>query len=734
MSEIKAEKHKLEIFGRNLVLMLNRASMYTVGHPYVKQAIEVTYDATTSVLESVSPLVFIMTQEKFFIDEEPLDPRVNTSRLVNHFKKKGIQSISFEKGLEKRELRSFVEIYSTPDKYPDAEAIKKGLTSRRIYHLKINHVFYKKVTADDEVIPKEALRKITPDMMEDAQLKSKKMFMDALLESVLTEEFLRTLNINNLIKDPKAFSKQMIEADLESANKGGGTGGGGTGPGPVLLQQLELIGEEVERNLSEATGLDLPELANAVFEMKKQLMETIEEQKVVGMAFSNEEIIKEKANEITDRVLLKLVKEEYGKGSVSIPRLAHIVKRLVPEPEELKRLLPQIKATLIEEGMALEEYLRFLQELSKELRSEELAKILGESSEEIGIDSEQLIEEVKRNPTHAAELIYLAAELRKGGGDEKVLTDLLVDYIERLGSKITSDMTDEQGPQGEQHLRRVMTEVRSKILERLQEKDLKDDVLARLEERLNQRVDEVLDKLRLEWLKAQPVSSESSKQEQMSVLETLEQSVGEDQELAEILKVVRSKVEAEEIDENDFAQIHNEIEREKKRREQKESKKDLPAGILDEDELMIFLEKEIARVTRYNTPSSALAFTVVKAKPRVQASPSLISRQAVLDEILHQLAKAFRATDLVGQIGKNKIVALLPMTPLPDAKLALRRVTRMLHSRPIQVNGVRVDVRIAGVASDIGEQEKPDLKTFLETFFNKLADMATRIRNIHAYL
>ncbi|RLB18655.1 MAG: hypothetical protein DRG63_02070, partial [Deltaproteobacteria bacterium] len=101
MSEIKAEKHKLEIFGRNLVLMLNRASMYTVGHPYVKQAIEVTYDATTSVLESVSPLVFIMTQEKFFIDEEPLDPRVNTSRLVNHFKKKGIQSISFEKGLEK---------------------------------------------------------------------------------------------------------------------------------------------------------------------------------------------------------------------------------------------------------------------------------------------------------------------------------------------------------------------------------------------------------------------------------------------------------------------------------------------------------------------------------------------------------------------------------------------------------------------------------------------------------
>ncbi|RLB20881.1 MAG: hypothetical protein DRG71_09095, partial [Deltaproteobacteria bacterium] len=231
MAETKIEKHKLDLFGRNLTLMLNRASMYTVNHPYVKQAIDATYDATTSVLESISPLVFIMTQEKFFIDEEPLDPRVNTSRIVSHFKKKGIQSVSFEKGLEKRELRSFVEIYSTPDKYPDSEAIKRALAARRIRHLKINHVFYKKVTADDEIISKQALRKITPEMMEQEQAKSKKMFIDALLESILTEEFLKTLDINQLVKDPKGFSHQMVEAGIESANKAREEGGGGTAIG-----------------------------------------------------------------------------------------------------------------------------------------------------------------------------------------------------------------------------------------------------------------------------------------------------------------------------------------------------------------------------------------------------------------------------------------------------------------------------------------------------------------------
>lgn len=748
MAEAKVEKHRLDLFGRNITLMLNRASMYTTNHPYVKQAIDAAYDATTSLLEQVSPLVFIMTQEKFFIDEEPLDPRVNTGRIVSHFKKKGIQSVSFEKGLEKRELRSFVEIYSAPDKYPDAEAIKKGLSARRVRNLRINHVFYKKVTADDEVISKEALRKITPDMMEQEQARSKKMFIDALLESILTEEFIKTLDINELVKDPKAFSRQMVEAGIEGANKvqqesgaqvgeGGGAGGGGpggSGAGPVLLRQLEYIGEEIEKKIAEGGDIELPELANALFEMKKELMEAIEAQKVVGMAFSSEEKILEKANQITDRVLIRLVKEEYQGGETSIPRLAQIIRRLVPEAEELKRLLPKIKTALLAEGMALEDYLQLIRELSKELRSEELAIVLEESSEEIGIDAEQLLEEVRNNPTQAAELIYLAAEIRKGSGDDRVLSDILVEYIERLGTRLSEDVEEGASEQGEQHIRSVMSEVQSKILEKLQGKELKHDVLARLEERLNQRIDEMLDKLRLEWLERQTGPVEYKPQEELSVLETLEQTAGQDEELSEILKVVRAKAEAEEIDENDFAQIHREILSEWKRRESERAKRGLPAGILDEQNLMVFLEKEIARVTRYNIPFSAAAFTVVKAKPRVQVPSGSISRQAILDEVLNILAHTFRETDIVGQVGRNKIVALLPMTPLEDAKLALRRVIRMFHSKPLEINGIKLDLRLAGATIDISDEERPDKDSFLRNLFQQLTNMATRIRNIHTYL
>ncbi len=758
MAEARIEKHKLDLFGRNLTLMLNRASMYTVNHPYVKQAIDVTYDATTSLLEHLSPLVFIMTQEKFFIDEEPLDPRVNTSRIVNHFKKKGIQSVSFEKGLEKRELRSFVEIYSTPDKYPDAEAIKKALTARRIRHLKINHVFYKKVTADDEIISKDALRKITPDMMEQEQAKSKKMFLDALLESILTEEFLRTLDINQLVKDPKGFSHRMIEAGIESAKKAqeGGRGGatvqdggssatgsvggsivgasGGPGAGPVLVRQLELIEQEIEKNISEGASLELPDLANALFEMKKELLEAIEAQKSLGMTFSDEEKIMEKANHITDRVLIRLVKQEYAGGQTAVARLAQIIRRLVPDPQEIKRLLPKIKTALLAEGMPLEDYLQLIRELGKELRGEELAKVLEDSSEEIGIDPEQLLEEVRNNPARAAELIYLAAEIRKGSGDDKVLSDILIEYIERLGTKLSEDFEEQESKEGEQHVRTVMSEIQSKILEKLKGREMHNDILARLEQRINQRVDEMLDKLRLEWLERNSGATEQTIHEELSVLDTLEQSAGQDEELADILKVVRAKVDAEEIDENDFAQIHREILNEWNRREAERASQGLPAGILDEHNLLLFLEKELARVARYNIPFSAAAFTVVKAKPRVQVPSGTISRQDILDKVLHMLANTFRETDIVGQVGKNKIVALLPMTPLEDAKLAMRRVIRIFHSKPIELNGLHLDLRVAGAAIDMGTQEKSDTDSFLKALFQQLSDMATRIRNIHAFL
>jgi hypothetical protein len=727
---IKSKVSKLEFtkFGRILSLLFNRATMYQMDHPYVKQSVDEFHPFVEKLLKSVSPLVFAMNREQFFIDEEPLDPRITVNRMVAHFKKAEVQSISFYKGMGKNELRAFLEIFVSLNRYPNAEAMKKALAEKGITNLKVNHVFYKKVTEDDEVVSRDVLKNITPEIMDEDQRRSKKLFIDMVLESVLGEEFEKILNIKNLLKNPTGLSINMIEADLNSFQESDAED---RRPGPVLLHQLQKIGEEVEKGLSGGGGANVSELAAAVFDMKKKLIEGMEAKKDFDITYSNKEEILDQANEIADNVLIRLVRDEYKAGKISTPRLAQILRRLIPEADELKRVLPKIKAALLEEGMPLPEYLNLVEELGKELQSDELAKILQESSEGVGLDGKELIEEVKENPVQAAELICLAAEIRKGTGDEKVLTDLLVDYVERMGSKLSQDIKTEKGADGEQHLRQVITGLESNIVSRLRSMNVvKDDALEHLEERLNKRMDAIFDKLRDDWIESKSMTPEENRSKNLSVLQILEQSVGENEDLGEILRIIRSKVQSGQIDENDFKQIYSEINKQKQKRLEQEAKKKMPAGVLKSKDLMFFIRKEISRASRYDLPFSALSFSVVKAKPKTGVPADTITQQAVTDAILYRLSSILREADIVGHFGKNKMVGLLPMTKQSDAKLALRRTLKLLHGDPIEVDGIPLTTKIAGVATSFDAERMPDVSAFVKAMSNELTDMVVRVKNI----
>ena len=728
MPESKVSKQEFARFGRILSLLFNRATMYQMDHPYVKQSIDEFHPFVEKLLMSLSPLVFAMNREQFFMDEEPLDPRITVNRMVAHFKKAEIQSISFYEGMTKNELKTFLGVFVSLDKYPNAESMKETLAEKGITNLKINHVFYKKVTEDDEVVSRDVLKNITPEMMDEDELKSKKLFIDMVLESVLGEEFEKNLNINNLLTNPTGLSMNMIEADINSVQESDAED---RRPGPVLLHQLQVIGEEVEKGLSGGGDANVSELAAAVFDMKKKLIEGMDAQKDLDITFSNKEEILDQANEITDNVLIRLVKDEYKAGKIATSRLAQILRRLIPDAEELKRVLPKIKAALLEEGMPLPEYLNLVEELGKELQSDELAKILQESSEEVGIDGKELIQEVKENPVEAAELICLAAEIRKGTGDEKVLTDLLVDYVERMGSKLGQDITAENGAEGEQHLRQVITGLETNIVSRLRDMNVvKDDVMEGLEERLNKRMDAVFDKLRDDWIQSKSMTPEENRSKNLSVLQILEQSVGEDEELGEILTIVRSKVQSEEIDENDFKEIYSEINKQKQIKREQEAKKKMPPGVLKSQAIMFVIKKEISRASRYDLPFSALSFSLVKTKPKTGGPADAITQQAVMDAILHRLADILREADIIGQLGKNKMVGLLPMTMQSNAKLALRRTMRLLHGDPIEVDGIPLTVKIAGVSTTFDPERMTDGKAFMQAMSNELTEMVVRVKNI----
>lgn len=912
------------LFGRVFSLLLNRSLMYQPGHPVIKQSVTDVHKAAVRLLDEVSPLVYILDRGNFFIDEEPLDPRINVHRVAALFKRCGLQSVSFEKGLTESELNIFAELFSSLASIANVEEVKTSLYQKGVFNIKVNHVIFRKVTEDDQVVSREALKKVTPMVDADDQ-ETRKRFMETLLESVLSEEFAKTLNITNLMANPGAFSKRLIEVDLAAvaqqnqqdlgwdppgygtevspdldgtadgapeigtapsgrgpaggtgASGGGGgegalgdgadgtgggrgpgggegtsaatgIGGGGSGmagqpgtggiapdgpyagghgtpdasasgepaaatpsgrgdggagaqsatgsplteqdpdgtmpsiaaaargrgapaasesaappkgpaaggatartgndapesrtaadgaaetasgPGPMLLHQLQMMQQEVQKHLQGEGETNIADLAQAIFEMKKQLLEGIQAQKALGIAYANETAITQTANQLADQVMMELIKDEYQAGKVTTQRLAHLIRRIIPEAAELKRLLPQIKRTLLTEGMPMAEYLNLIGELRSELQSEELTRILEESSDSIGLDGKDLVEEIKRNPGQAAELIYLASQIRQGGGDEAALSDILVEYVEHLGNQMAKD-APEDDPDREGHLKRVMGDIESTLLQKLSTMNVNADALTRMEHRINERMESILDNMRVQWLQSQGGQSTSAeaKPRMLTVLQTLEHHVGEDEELAGILKTIRAKVAAGEIEENNFSQIHEEIARQKQLLREQAGKTSMAEGILSSDEVMFIMEKEIARAKRYGAWFSAVSLAFVSAKPAMKLLDGVLTNEMIMEAALELLSTTFREVDYIGRIGKNRIMALLPTIDQPNAKKALDRVLRLLHAKPLDVDGIPVELRVAGVAAAFDEDQTPDAQRFAKHISRQLNDMVARLKNI----
>ena len=623
---------------------------------------------------------------------------------------------------------------------------------------------YQKVTEDDEIVNREFLDNVT--LMDEKDAESRKQFMDSLLESVLTEEFAKTLNIDSLMANPGGVSKNMIEADLANVAGGGdesgsgsgdgtgdgtGTGdgaggsdgggmggpGGGGAPGTLLFQQLEVMRDQVEKHLAGRGDATLSDLAGAVFDMKKQLLEGIEAQKAMGVAYENEAAILDQANELTDRVLIQLIKDEYQKGEITSARLAYLIHRLIPEAAELKRLLPKIKTALIEEGMPHAQYLELIQDLGRELQSENLAAILQESGEDIGIDGQQLIEEFKKNPEQAAQLIYLSSEIRKGGGDDDALVEILADYVEQMGSHMAMD--EAENMDDPEHLKTVVSTIESSIVSQLGKTNIGQDVIAKMEARLNDRMEAILDKMRAEWRQGgqnieRGKGGPEKKHKILSVLQTLEQSVSEHDELGGILKIVRKKVEAGEIDENDYKRIQDEISRQKQLIKEREANRVMPAGIIKASSMAFILEKEIARANRYEYSFSILAFSIVGAKPRKKVQKGLINNETLMEAVMALMAETVREVDIPGQLGKNTIAVILPLVNREDSKKALNRIIKIIQGKPIAVRGVPVDFKFAGIAMTFDGEHTPDVKSFVRVMASRLQDMASRLKNVQSYL
>jgi GGDEF domain-containing protein len=149
---------------------------------------------------------------------------------------------------------------------------------------------------------------------------------------------------------------------------------------------------------------------------------------------------------------------------------------------------------------------------------------------------------------------------------------------------------------------------------------------------------------------------------------------------------------------------------------------------------MFFLRKEMARAKRYKVPFSVLCFSVVETLSQDEPLPHPIGDEAVIEAVLNKLAINLREADVLGQLEKSRMVALLPMTDGRHARLVLRRCLRLLRTEPILVGRIPLTLKMAGVASGFDPGMKPDVDAFVEAMTDELEYLISRIRHIMMFL
>ena len=277
----------------------------------------------------------------------------------------------------------------------------------------------------------------------------------------------------------------------------------------------------------------------------------------------------------------------------------------------------------------------------------------------------------------------------------------------------------------------MLRRVQSQIVDRLRTKDVQDDVLREVEERLSVRMEKMLNRLKIDidkWGGSLPTGVGDL--EKFSILGALEEGGAEGEELGRILEQVRAGLRRRGVDENNFQEIYSEIVKGRLAWKTQQEKKELPGGVLNRSSVLFFVEKEMQRAVRYGTPFSIVLFAIVRAIPRAKVPSGAIQQKEVYHAVVDRLIRSVRDPDIVGSLDRSRMLWMLPMTMPAGVKIARDRVLNNIHRHIFTISGIPLKVRMAAAIMDFSHEEMPSLRTFLKRAERGLHDIVLRLRNI----
>jgi diguanylate cyclase (GGDEF)-like protein len=128
---------------------------------------------------------------------------------------------------------------------------------------------------------------------------------------------------------------------------------------------------------------------------------------------------------------------------------------------------------------------------------------------------------------------------------------------------------------------------------------------------------------------------------------------------------------------------------------------DALTGVANEAHIIHLLEKEIHRARRYGTPFGLAQVDIDQFLPFCEIHGQHAGDQALAD-FGRLLRSSIRETDMVGRIGNDEFLILLPNVCLNDAMIGVERIRALIEAHEFADTGRKITIS-GGVTEYTGE-------------------------------
>ncbi|MBL0224546.1 MAG: hypothetical protein IPQ16_02870 [Geobacteraceae bacterium] len=698
-------KQALQI-ARPFNLAFNNAFMYGGSHQTTKDSAAAFYRLLQPFLTSASNITVSVDRGSVFIESHCVDKVVSVPRIISRFTKTGVQSITFDRDATQESVQALYYVMGALSEFQNVDQMQTYLRDARISGARINYVVYQKVTLDDTVVDK-----ITFSETQLLLNSQKETYVQADPEKIL-KEFSEILSLQN------STPGNVVSAETGASDTSGASR---IDYGAFISSQIKSLNNQLAaaEESTDATAPTPAEMLENIYKLKENVLENIRIQRETGKLTATDELAINEINQISYQVIVRLIKEEYRNDrTISVKRLAQIIRRMLPDIKELKYLLPQLKDGLFAEGMSPADYLSLVKELNKELDSDGLIQILIEASDQVGLTFKELLDGIKDAPEEAARIIVLAAELKKGGvkADDEQMSTVLSDYIEKVSRALALESPEAATSSGGRMLKSAVTRIEREILDRLKAQNIASNTVSEVAEKLASQFSETVSMLHGDWIRTNLTRLEKPTDDMLlSIIEQVAergQGGGVTEEIQAVL--ISHGFSAETIDtivkkaqQRAAEAITHEIE--------------LPEGVMNAREMLFFLDREIKRNLRYNAPFSTILITYEQIVDlRTFTTMDLtrdmhiqLTNQSLL--FLNDMRKM--ELDLLGiiTIDDSKVPFLiLPMADSSGVLFVKRRIDKEFPCHEFLVDDITVHIVPKVMVSSFSKKRTPDMDSYVE--------------------